>query len=69
MHTCTFVHMHARERMCADTHTHIHIYETKTGSESSLDITFQKILLSACKLGTVFSSGSVGENAWFVKWA
>lgn len=47
---------HISTRMRARAHTDTHTCETKTGSESSLDITFQKILLSAPKLGAVFSS-------------
>lgn len=50
--THTHISVHARVNVRTDAHT----CETKTGSESSPDITFQKILLSAPKLGAVFSS-------------
>lgn len=53
---------HAHERAPTHPHAPTHARETETGSDSSLDRTFQKTLPSAHNLGTVFSSGSVGEN-------
>ena len=57
-HLCVWMH----------THTHTHTLLRKAWSNSLLDMTFQKVPLSACNVRTVFSSGSLGENEGFVKW-